>query len=43
MNLLEPAITMSYDPFKPPTPQTKPRPNEKLWEVGRDTSGLVAS
>jgi hypothetical protein len=24
---------MSYDPFKAPTPKTKPRPNEKLWEM----------
>jgi hypothetical protein len=23
----------SYDPFKPPIPRTKPRPNERLWEV----------
>jgi hypothetical protein len=23
---------MTYDPFRP-IPQTKPRPNEKLWDV----------
>jgi hypothetical protein len=32
-NLPKTEITMSYDPFKPPTPQTKPRPNEPLWQV----------
>jgi hypothetical protein len=24
---------VSYDPFKDPVPRTKPRANEKLWEL----------
>src|SRR5262245_51141067 len=26
-------MSNTYDPFKRPVPRTKPRPNEKLWEV----------
>src|SRR4029453_13581498 len=30
---VENGATVSYDPFKDPVPRTKPRANEKLWEL----------